>query len=155
MAYDKAKWHFDAADFPKGIAIEQGGVHIAFFYRWMLEHDFAGEDLLEDMAEELALLKAGTYSALDLLFEFNDGVLLEEDFNEVGAAFANEYYSTESNFSKTFGDYLADYSGVDWAEHLEGVTDSAYGICYSDVNYAKIKPIIDQRYQEFLRSQKD
>ena len=152
MAYDKAKWHFDAEDFPKGIEIEQGGVHIAFFYRWMLENDFAGEDLLDDMAEEVEAVKAGKYSALDLLFEFNDGVLLAEDFSESGAAFADQYYEGDTAFAEKHGYYLADYSTLA-LEHMQGVEKSDYGIIFSEDNYTKVKAIIDQRYQEFLRFQ--
>lgn len=149
MAYDKAKWHFDAEDFPKSIAIEQGGVHIAFFYRWMLEHGFAGEDLLEEMAEEVELVKSGRYSALDLLFEFNDGVLLAEDFNEAGVQFADQYYEMDSNFAKRFGSYLTDYGAMTLA-HMSGLEESEYGIVFSDENYREVKAVLDQRYQEFL-----
>lgn len=149
MAYDKAKWHFDAKDFPKEIAIEQGGVHIAFFYRWMLENNFAGEDLLDDMAEEVAAVKIGKYSALELLFEFNDGVLLAEDFNDDGATFADYYYEGNSKFADNYGDYLSDYSTLT-LQHMQGVEASDYGIIFSEENYKVVKAIIDQRYQEFL-----
>ncbi|WP_086350666.1 hypothetical protein [Candidatus Enterococcus clewellii] len=149
MAYDKAKWHFEAEDFPKGIEIEQGGVHMAFFYRWMLEKDFAGEDLLDEMIEEVQGVKSGSYSALDLLFEFNDGVLLAEDFSETGVMFADQYYEEGSGFAQRYGSYLTDY-GMLTLKHKDGVEDSDYGILYSDDNYQKVKAIIDQRYQEFL-----
>ncbi|MGY3778726.1 DUF7832 domain-containing protein [Isobaculum melis] len=149
MAYDKAKWHFDAEDFPKEIDIEQGGVHIAFFYRWMLEQGFAGEDLLEDMLEEVELVKNGKYSALDLLFEFNDGVLLEEDFNTAGMNFANQYYEAETPFAEKYAFYLKDYGELD-LNYLEGIEASAYGVIYSDENYQKVKKVLDLRYQEFL-----
>lgn len=150
MAYDKAKWHFDAADFPKGIEIEQGGVHIAFFYRWMLESNFAGEDLMDGMAEEVQSVREGNHSALDLLFEFNDGVLLAEDFDAAGAAFADQYYEGNTMFADKYSSYLADY-GTLTLEYLVGVEESDYGIIYSDENYQKVKEIIDRRYQEFLQ----
>lgn len=149
MAYDKARWHFEAEDFPVGIEVEQGGVHIAFFYRWMLEQGFAGKYLLEDMVEEVALVEKGQYSALDLLFEFNDGVLIEDDFNDVGRTFADQYYGTETPFAKKYAFYLDDYGKLDLA-HKVGFEASDYGIIYSNENYQKVKKVIDSRYQDFL-----
>ncbi|MFY0520966.1 hypothetical protein ACOMCU_24545 [Lysinibacillus sp. UGB7] len=145
MAYDKAKWHFDAEDFPSNLAITQGGVHIAFFYRWMLENDFASDELFEDAKEEKNLIKAGQYSVLNFLFEFLDGVLLDEDLNDSGADFANHYYEDKNNF----GHYLSDYSHLDF-EHLPDMDDRLYGVMYSEANYKKVKEVMDRRYKEFL-----
>lgn len=154
MAYDKAKWHFDADDFPAGLPIEQGGVHMAFFFRWMLENGFAGEDLLADAADEVAGVQAGDYSALTLLFDFCDGVLLDEDFSEDGAAFADAYYADDGDFVDQHGGYLQNYSTLALS-HLPGLEDSDYGIEFSDANYALVKAAIDQRFQTFQRVKTD
>ncbi|MHC5218254.1 DUF7832 domain-containing protein [Enterococcus sp. LJL128] len=149
MAYDKAKWHFEAEGFPENVGIEQGGVHIAFFYRWMIENGFSGYDMLEETAEEVELVKAGKYSALKLLFEFCDGVLLEEDFNDSGASFATQYYNTKTAFSDAYSSYLEDYACLTLS-HMNGLENTDYGILFIDDNYQKVKAIINQRYQEYL-----
>lgn len=155
MAYDKAKYHFDADDFPEELPITQGGVHTAFFYRWMLEKGFAGEDLRKDGADLLSKIneEEKDYSVLDLLFDFNDGSLIDEDFNQEGAEFADAYYDDTARFSKKYGSYLQDYCNLDLA-FLEGAKEeSYYYIHFSDQNYEKVKVLLNQRYQQFLEFQ--
>ncbi|WP_456304931.1 DUF7832 domain-containing protein [Commensalibacter communis] len=155
MSYDKAKYHYGVDDFPEELPVTQGGVHMAFFYCWMLEKGFAGEDLLEDGADLLVKIHQETedYSVLDLLFDFNYGGLMDEDFNQEGAEFADAYYDDTSVFSKKYGSYLQDYSGLD-LDLLEGAKEQRYYyIQFSDQNYEKAKGLLDQRYQQFLEFQ--
>ncbi|MCA5014516.1 MULTISPECIES: hypothetical protein [unclassified Enterococcus] len=149
MAYDKAKWHFDAEDFPEGIEIEQGGVHIAFFYRWMIENNFSGQDMLEEVSNEIQLIKEGKYSALDLLFDFCDGVFMGEDFEGKGVEFADQYYETGTPFSEKYSSYLEDYINLK-LEHMNDLENSDYGVTFTNRNYEIVKAIIDKRYSEYL-----
>ncbi|MGN4124903.1 hypothetical protein ACMGD3_07780 [Lysinibacillus sphaericus] len=115
----------------------------------MLENDFASDELFEDAEEEINLIKAGQYSVLNFLFEFLDGVLLDEDLNDSGADFANHYYEDKNNFADNFGNYLSDYSHLDF-EYLQDMDDRLYGVMYSEANYKKVKELMDRRYKEFL-----
>ncbi|WP_271789499.1 DUF7832 domain-containing protein [Commensalibacter communis] len=113
--------------------------------------------MLEDGADLLVKIHQETedYSVLDLLFDFNDGGLMDEDFNQEGAEFADAYYDDTSVFSKKYGSYLQDYSGLD-LDLLEGAKEqSYYYIQFSDQNYEKVKGLLDQRYQQFLKFQEN
>ncbi|WP_456305230.1 DUF7832 domain-containing protein [Commensalibacter nepenthis] len=57
--------------------------------------------------------KSEDYSVLDLLFNFNDGGLIDEDFNQEDAEFADVYYDDKLPFSKKYGSYLQDYCSLD------------------------------------------
>lgn len=151
MAFDKIQWHYEVPDFPKNLANEQGGVHIAFFFQWMLENNFAGEELLEKYPNIQEGIQQGTIDALTLLNGFLDGQLLEEDFNSAGIRFANVYYLEKETYSREYGNYLEDYEKLlTKLEHLEGFESMYQGIIFHQKNYGKVKKIIDQRYQEYL-----
>ncbi|MDI2090989.1 DUF7832 domain-containing protein [Commensalibacter oyaizuii] len=104
-----------------------------------------GADLLSKVEQQ-----SEDYSVLDLLFDLNDSVLMDEDFNQDGVEFADAYYNDTSLFFKKYERYLQDYNGLD-LDFLEGAKEhSYYYVQFSDQNYEKVKKLLDQRYQHFL-----
>lgn len=139
-AYDKSKWHFDAEDFPQELSTDQGTVHIAFFYRWMLEHQLANTTVIEEddpgLYEQLMI---GEITALDFFIEFYDGVLIDEDLTEEGAAFASTYYDA----------YLTDYENLPL--QLFYGYDSLYAAIYNEENYALVARLLEGKFKAFLK----
>lgn len=139
-AYDKSKWHFDAEDFPQELSTDQGTVHIAFFYRWMLEHQLANTTVIEE--DDLGLyeqLMKGEITTLDFFIEFYDGVLIDEDLTEEGAAFASTYYDA----------YLTDYENLP-LQLFDGY-DSLYAAIYNEENYALVARLLEGKFKAFLK----
>lgn len=139
-AYDKMKWHSDAEDFPQQLPTNQGAVHIAFFYRWMLEHQLANTTIIEEDDPELyEQLMQGQITALDFFIEFYDGVLLDEDLTEEGVAFASTYYDA----------YLTDYENLP-LQLFDGY-DSRYAAIYNEENYVLVARLLEGKFKAFLK----
>lgn len=150
MAIDKTSWHYEVPDYPKELANEQGGVHIAFFFRWMIENGFAGDELLAEYPALQTELRIGTVDAFVLLNDFLDGTILEEDFTASGAQFARAYYLEKELYSREYGNYLEDYETLmPSLEKLAGFEKFYQSVVYSETNYEKLKKMIDQRYSEY------
>ncbi|MGX6962541.1 hypothetical protein [Vagococcus xieshaowenii] len=150
MAIDKAIWHYEVPDYPKELPNEQGGVHIAFFFRWMAENGFSGSELNEEYPAIQMKLKLTMLDAFDILMTFFDGTIMAEDFNETGARFANAYYLEKELYSRDYGNYLEDYEALmPSLKHLEGFETFYQGVIYSEENYQIVKKLIDQRYEEY------
>ena len=159
MAIDKAIWHYEVPDYPKELANEQGGVHIAFFFRWMAENGFAGEELKDEYPAIQMKFKLGMLNAFEILMTFFDGTIMAEDFSEDGARFANAYYLEKELYSRDYGNYLEDYETLmPKLEHLSGFETFYQAVKYSEENYQIVKQQIDQRFAEYelwLKEQDD
>ena len=157
MAIDKAIWHYEVPDYPKELPNEQGGVHIAFFFRWLGENGFAGSELLEEYPALQMKLKLRMLDAFEILMNFFEGTLMAEDLNEAGARFANAYYLEKELYSREYGNYLEDYEAVmPRLEHLEGFDNFYQAVKFTEENYLVVKEMIDKRYaeyEEWLREQ--
>ncbi|MGX7030508.1 DUF7832 domain-containing protein [Vagococcus zengguangii] len=150
MAIDKAIWHYEVPDYPKELPNEQGGVHIAFFFRWMAENGFAGAELNEEYPAIQMKLKLNMLDAFEILMNFFDGTIMAEDFSEDGARFANAYYLEKELYSREYGNYLEDYEALmPQLEHLEGFEKFYQVVKYSEENYQMVKQQIDQRFAEY------
>ncbi|MGX6978583.1 DUF7832 domain-containing protein [Vagococcus elongatus] len=159
MTIDQSAWHYEVPDFPRELANEQGGVHIAFFLRWMIENGFSGAELQEEYPDIQKKVKENEIEAFDLLTVFFDGVLLEEDFTPEGARFANAYYLEKETFSRANGNYLEDYEGImPQLEHIKGFERIYQGVIYNESNYEEVKKTVDRRfkaYQKWLENNSD
>ncbi|MCL2310273.1 MAG: hypothetical protein FWC42_08400 [Proteobacteria bacterium] len=153
-SYDKAKWHFGAANAPTDIAPEQGATHIAFFFRWCIERAFMSKLNVEDYGDKLEEMKKSSHACRDFFMNFGDGVFSSDDLNTKGQAFAHAYYGSEkTQFAKAYATYTVDYGKwVDGhTELLNTYRDNAYFyIENSEDNYAEVRRIIDERYAQFL-----
>jgi len=108
MKYDDASWH-TGGEFPDGSPEEFGGTHIALFLRWCFVKGWASELHLTEEPEDTRRVAEGTLRATDFFFEYCDGNLTNDDLDDAGNAFAEEYYGEH-------GLYLDDYSAN--FEHL-------------------------------------
>ena len=74
IVYDKAKWHWGAKDAPTDIPHENGATHIAFFFRWCMEHKFYSKEFTVDFADDIAQMDEN-FNYRQYLFDAMDGVL--------------------------------------------------------------------------------
>ena len=139
MAYDKAKWHYEG-NYPDDLPPENGGTHIGFFLAWAVLHDMAGEELIDDAAALLDAVRRRETTGRDLLFRELDGMLIDEDLNAQGNAFAGWYYKKH---------YLGDYDRV-----MAGRYATPYHATDDWATYDLVGSIIDKRYEEWLRRRK-
>ncbi|QLG86763.1 hypothetical protein HQ393_00080 [Chitinibacter bivalviorum] len=129
MKYDDASWH-SGGNFPKQQPEEYGGTHIALFLKWCFIKGWAGELHQTEEPEAVTQVINDTLSATEFFFTYCDGKLTDETFNEVGNAFAAQYYGDD-------GLYLNDY-----AEHFE---ELMYVAPESDHDFAKYSAVLDAR----------
>ncbi|MDO4878130.1 MAG: hypothetical protein Q3966_02400 [Neisseria sp.] len=145
MAIDRIDWHYEADGFPDGAPDRQAGAHIGFFLAWAFSRGFAGEGHLEDDGDELADLAARRISGTDFLIRMCDGKLWDEDFNEEGAAFAQDYYANHNSaFAREYGCYLQDYGRV-FAEYGDYCVEDGWE------NFDRLTPLLDERLAQWRR----
>lgn len=109
MKYDDATWHYDNTS-QIGKPNEYAATHIGLFLKWCILKGWAGELHTEEDADELASVIEGTMSGTDFLTSYCDCQLTDEDLNEEGNLFAQQYYGPD-------GQYLNDYARV-FREHM-------------------------------------
>ena len=103
VTYDKAKWHWGAANAPTDIPQENGATHIAFFFRWCMERKLYSKDFAADFADDIARMD-DSFDYRGYFFGAMDGVLGSDELNTAGKAFAKAYYTTDrTKFAKTHG----------------------------------------------------
>ncbi|WP_258032922.1 DUF7832 domain-containing protein [Campylobacter concisus] len=83
IVYDKAKWHWGAKDAPTDIPHENGATHIAFFFRWCMEHKFYSKEFAADFADDIAQMDEN-FNYRQYLFDAMDGVLGSAELNTAG-----------------------------------------------------------------------
>ena len=103
MKYDDASWH-SGGNFPKDSPAEYGATHIALFLRWCFYKGWIGEIHRSNEPEDTQRVIEGKLPAVDYFLKYCDGKFTNEDLDERGNAFAQEYYGDE-------GLYLDDYAG--------------------------------------------
>jgi hypothetical protein len=117
MKYDDASWHC-GGNFPPGSPEEYGGTHIALFLKWCFIKGWAGQLHTDDEPEDTQKVIDGSLSATEYFFRYCDGKLTNEDLNQTGNAFAEQYYGDD-------GLYLEDYA-KHFPEHLYVAPESAH-----------------------------
>jgi len=138
MAYDRADWHY-GGNYPEGLPNENGGTHIGMFLAWAILHDLIGDLHLEHSVEALAAVRERRMTGRDFLFNQCDERFWEEDLSDLGNAFARDYYD-----SKAEGCFLDDYE-----EALAGDLPTLYDVEDTWVNYDKLGPMIDRRFEDW------
>ena len=68
-----------------------------------------------------------------------DGKFIDEDLNDEGNAFAQDYYVVET------GQYLTDYEMTLGGDNLPDL----YHVADTWENFERIKPVLDQRFDEW------
>jgi hypothetical protein len=136
--YDKAEFHSGSIQ-EWGLPEEHAYNHTVPILRWFIERGFMSDSFKEECADQLAAYKAGNFS-LYQLYEWLDCCLVSDMVNEEGNAFGMYYFDFEK------GKYLSDYTAT-----LQGDLPSEFHVVYSEENYARLKSVIDQRFEEWKK----
>ena len=140
MKYDDASWHY-GGDFPNDLPNEAGATHIGMFLAWALLAGLGGEIFADELAEEVGRLRIRAITPGAFFFSVCDGKFIDEDLNELGNAFALDYYESES------ADFIPDYDAT-----LAVGLPSTYHVPDSWESYDKLKPVIDKRFAQWQSS---
>ena len=121
MKYDDASWHY-GGNFPTDQAQENGGTHIALFLKWCFVKGWAGSLHTDEEPAAVAAVVSGDLSATEFLFKYSDGKFTDEDLNDAGNSFAEQYYGDDGlyldDYAEAFGEmmYLAPEDAHDFAK---------------------------------------
>jgi hypothetical protein len=129
MKYDDAEWHY-SGDFPSSSPEAYGGTHIALFLRWCFSKGWVGALHHMEEPEAVTAVRDGSMSATTFLFVYCDGTLTDEDLNEAGNEFAQQYYGED-------GLYLDDYT-----RHFGNLL---YSASLEEHDATKFSAVLDQR----------
>jgi hypothetical protein len=131
---DKAKWHYEADDYPKQLSIDSAYTHTAFFIKWLIQNNLVSDELKQNNALQLEQVKRGEISATEFYKNQLDGVFLLEDVKEGARDFVQEYFDFEK------GQYLKDYETL-----LASNLPTLYHVTPSEQNYAVMASKITER----------
>ena len=133
--YDDASWHYDG-DFPSDLPVEAGFTHIGMFVVWAISANLViGEEDITDLDELQRSVLNRSMTPGGLLEREYDGKFCDDCLTEEGKAFATAYYENR---------YIDDYCGL-----LEEGLPSSYHIEDSWDTFDKLKPLLDQRFNEW------
>ncbi|MBI5688060.1 MAG: hypothetical protein HZC54_23555 [Verrucomicrobia bacterium] len=138
--YDKGKHHLEQVE-EEGLSEDYAVHHIAFFMRWLVENSLVSEHFLFECADDLDSYKAGKLSLPALLWKAWDGCLAEDMLSDKGNAFARDYFDYKR------GTYLTDLQKT-----LCDKLPNTYHIPFTEENWLRLKPVIDERYQAWQKS---
>ncbi len=139
--YDDAGWHA-GGDFPADVPYSQGGVHIAIFLAWVLRRGLYNPQIFDPA--DVEIVQQQSVSILGLLDRFDEKLVAGELSSE-GNAFARYYYGLPQE--GVVPPYLDDYE-----QTLGAGLPSLYHVAPTWQNYAKLEPVIDRRYREWVAS---
>jgi len=140
IVYDKAKYHFDAENYPKDLPMEQAYVHTGMFLGWVIDNDLFNKEFFAELGiiKNIEAFKNRSIMSTDIYQNHLDGVLTNEDLNEEGNSFAQYYFDTNT------WPFIEDYS------KLFGLgPDEVYSVEDTWENYSKVRNMIDKRYMEW------
>ncbi len=141
MAVDKAKWHYEAENYPDELDEDCAATHIGMFLAWAVLHGLVGDELREDSNEAIDALCSRRITGREFLIDECDGCLGEGDLNDEGKGFAASYYTSEAPTEER---YLLDYS-----ECLAENVESIYHVEDSWENYDRLAPVIDRAFADW------
>jgi hypothetical protein len=131
---DKAKWHYEADDYPKQLSIDSAYTHTAFFIKWLIQNNLVSDELKQNSALQLEQVKHGEVSAIEFYKNQLDGVFLVEDVKDGARDFVRGYFDFEE------GQYLKDYEAL-----LANNLPTLYHVTPSEQNYVVMASKISER----------
>jgi hypothetical protein len=134
MKYDDASWH-SGGKFPTDLPAEAGATHTGKFVAWALLSGLAGEIHTTDFPDAVPKLLSRSLTPGKFFLEACDGKFTDEDLNDEGNAFAQDYFDFEK------GQYMADYE----ATLGEGLADLYY-VEDNWENFDRLKSVLDRRF---------
>ncbi|MBX9902216.1 MAG: hypothetical protein K2Y28_15670 [Burkholderiaceae bacterium] len=140
MKYDDSEYYF--MDFREETPNEAAATHMGMFLAWMILKNLSNDEL-QETAPKLAQKRI---TGRDVLFDYCDGKLFDDDFNAEGNAFATWYYN-----DIFIHDYLAEFDlEGEQAATTEG-PDYLAKVDNNWANYEKLAVQLDSRYLEWKR----
>ena len=148
--YDDASWHY-GGDFPEGIPEKNSATHSGMFVNWCINNTLHSDELKEDCKNEIESLKKREITGADFVINTLDGKFSEYDLNDLGNAFAKDYYVDETDFTDQFSSFATDYINIfdSLAEESDFEYETFYHIEDTYENYDLMKQIIDHRFLEW------
>lgn len=148
--YDDASWHY-GGDFPEGIPEKNSATHSGMFVNWCINNNLHSDVLKEDFKNEIESLKKREITGADFVINTLDGKFSEYNLNDLGNAFAKDYYVDETDFTDQFSSFATDYINIfdSLAEESDFEYETFYHIEDTYENYDLMKQIIDHRFLEW------
>ena len=144
MKYDDATWHDEAS--PDDLPTEEASAtHIGMFLAWAIHSGLISDLHIEESPGLIEAVTLRRMKGSEFLWERCDGKLTDEDFTDTGNAFARSYYLDRENENE-YGEFFADYKAI-----LASGLPSFYHVADSWENFEKLKSVVDQRYEAWLR----
>ena len=148
--YDDASWHY-GGEYPENLSNENAATHIGMFLTWCINNNLLSEELEEDSKDEIQSVKRREMTGAEFLIDLCDEKFSQHDLNDLGNGFAKAYYNDDTAFGKKFNSFGDDYSETfdRKAEENDFEYESFYHVEDTYENYDLIKPVIDQRFEEW------
>ena len=142
--YDDASWHSGGEGYPPEAGPEAGATHIGMFLAWAVLAGHVSDELTEEAADGLAALRERTTTPGAFVHDLCDGTLVDDDLDDVGAAFASAYYAGDEDDG---GLYLEDY--VDAVSPGDGAPEDVYRVPDTWETYELVGPLVDARFSQW------
>jgi len=148
--YDDASWHY-GGDFPEELPEKNSATHTGMFLNWCITNNLHSDEMKEDCENEIESLKKREMTGADFVIDALDGKFSEYDLNDMGNAFAKDYYVDETDFADKFSSFATDYINIfdSAAEDSDFEYETFYHIEDTYENYDLMKQIIDHRFVEW------
>lgn len=148
--YDNASWHY-GGDFPEELPEKNGATHTGMFLNWCINHHLISKEFNEDTEDGIDKIKRREITGAELVMDFMDGKFSEYDLNDMGNAFAQDYYKDETDFGNRFSSFADDYVNLfdAKAEENDYEYETFYHIEDTYENYDLMKQVIDYRFEEW------
>lgn len=144
---DDVAWHSEGDGYPPEMGPAAGATHIGMFLAWAVLGGHVSEELGEDAAGALAALRDRRTTPGAFVLDACDGRLVDEDLDDVGAAFASAYYAGDDEDEDEGGLYLEDY--VDAVSPGDGEPEDVYRVPDTWETYDLVGPLIDARFSQW------
>jgi hypothetical protein len=140
--YDKAKWHYEHASYPRGQGDRAAYLYGGFFLVWALMNGLVSEEALQSVPELMDLVE-NRNAPPTTAYQILGGALTSELFTEAGAAFAAHSFDTDSPF---------DYYRL-FEETLAKDLTSPYSVADSWEAFERIRPDLDAEFSRWKERQ--
>jgi len=144
--YDDASWHY-GGNYPKDLPHANAATHIGMFLTWCIDHDLMSEEQTDDCEEDIAKVKNRILTGAEFLMSVCDEKFTTGDLDQLGNDFAKAYYARkEKTAAAKYASYFEDYEKV---FGQAGAPFDLYRVANTWENYDLLKPLIDQRFEEW------
>nr|WP_314495775.1 hypothetical protein [uncultured Chryseobacterium sp.] len=148
--YDDASWHY-GGDFPEGLPEKNGATHTGMFLNWCITNDMISSELKEETSDDIEKLKRQELTGAEFIMNILDGKFSEYELNDLGNAFAKDYYADKTDFADQFSSFATDYINIfdTVAEESDFEYETFYHIEDTYENYNIMRQVIDYRFEEW------